>query len=247
MPTTPQKSPADRRIARPETSAGGRKGVSDTLLKTVAGLLSCQDLPEVPPADPMPLLSAWYADAQASGKYDDFNAMTIATATPEGVPSARIVLCKAIEATPPALVFYTSYLSRKGRELEANPNAAALFHWAHAKRQVRVEGTVERVSAVESDAYFKSRPLLSRIGARASCQSTPIGSRAELVASAARVASAAALSGELPRPEHWGGYRLHIRRIELWSAREGRLHDRICWSREDVAGKVGWSAQRISA
>jgi pyridoxamine 5'-phosphate oxidase len=218
------------------------------LAEAVAGLLSCHDLPEEIPGDPMPLLAGWYAEAQKSGKYADFNAMTLATATPDGTPSARIVLCKSIEQSPPAVVFYTSYRSRKGRELEANPRAAAVFHWPHAQRQVRLEGVVERVSVEESDAYFRSRPLLSRVGAWASKQSEPIESRAELVAAAAKVAARAAI-GELPRPETWGGFRLHVRVVELWSAREGRLHDRMVWTRPDAApgtGGVEWTKRRLS-
>lgn len=211
-------------------------------------LLSCHDLPEPPPGDPMPLFAAWSADAHSSGRYDDPNAMTLATCTPDGEPSARMVLCKAVEIAPPALVFYSSYESRKGRELESNPRAAATFHWPHAKRQVRVEGKVERVSVAESDAYFRSRPLMSRIGCTVSHQSTPIASRAELVSAAVKLASHAALTGSLPRPEHWGGFRLHIRTLELWSAREGRLHDRVRWTRSGAVSEtvVAWRSERLS-
>lgn len=235
--------------SRPE-EPGPMNGTDDQpgmILRAFTSLLACHDLPDEAPADPLPLFIAWFEEARRSGRYDDFNAMTLATATPDGVPSARIVLCKAIEPDPAAVVFYTSYESRKGRELTSNPRAAAVFHWPHAKRQVRVEGDVTRVTAEESDAYFRTRPLLSRIGATVSSQSAPIGSRAELVSAAIKLARGAAITGTLIRPPYWGGYRLGIRSIELWSARQGRLHDRIRWTRSEAAGPVLWSAQRISA
>lgn len=196
--------------------------------------------------DPMSLLLAWYADAKKSGRYEDFNATTLATATADGRPSARIVLCKALEPDPPALVFYTNYQSRKGRELESNPRAAAVFYWPHAQRQARVEGSVARVSPAESDAYFRTRPLLSRIGAAASRQSEPIRSRADLVAAAMDSAATAALAGGIARPEHWGGYRLFIDSVELWTAGPGRLHDRILWRRGCADGDGSWARHRLS-
>lgn len=218
--------------------------------RALANLMVSHDLPDTPPPSPLPLLLAWFEDARARGAYADFNAMTLATADASGAPSARIVLCKAIEESPPAIVFYTSYESRKGRELESNPRAAALFHWPHAKRQARVEGVVERVSDAESDAYFRTRPLLSRIGACVSLQSSPIDTNAALVAAALERAKSAALAGEIERPPHWGGYRVHMRAVELWSAREGRLHDRIQWTRIGDANPVAparWTATRLSA
>ena len=217
------------------------------LLSAITSLLACHDLPEIPPADPMPLLLEWYRDAQQRGRYDDFNAMTLATATPDGRPSARVVLCKTVEPDPPAIVFYTNYLSRKGHELDANPRAAAVFHWPHAKRQVRVEGTTERVSDAESEAYFDSRPLLSKIGASAGIQSQHLKSRNELIAAAIKIATAAALTGSIARPKHWGGFRMHLDSVELWSAREGRLHDRICWKRPSSGPSTVWTPERLSA
>jgi len=219
---------------------------SGSVMTAITGLLSSRDIPGDLPDDPVPLLMSWYAEAEASGEYDDFNAMTIATATPDGVPSARMVLCKSIEPARPALVFYTSYRSRKAGELEANPRAAAVFHWPHAKRQVRVEGTIARVSEAESDAYFATRPLLSRIGATVSHQSAPLNSQTELATAAMKLAGAVALGGELPRPRHWGGYRLLVRRIELWSGRQGRLHDRVRWTRGDGVGAATWVSERLS-
>lgn len=239
------------------TSAGegggaGRGGDGHGMLRAVTRLLSCHDLPESPPASPMSLLSAWLREAQESGAYEDHNAMTLATATPEGAPSARIVLCKAVEEDPPALVFYTSYRSRKSRELESNPLAAAVFHWPRAGRggrggrQARIEGRVERVGAEASDAYFATRPLLSRVAASVSAQSDPLASRAELVGAVMKAAGSAVVSGGPARPEHWGGYRLHIAVVELWSAREGRLHDRVIWTRNGE-GATQWTSQRLSA
>ncbi|MCW5755561.1 MAG: pyridoxamine 5'-phosphate oxidase [Phycisphaeraceae bacterium] len=214
------------------------------LIRALTGMLACHDLPEEPPADPMPTLLAWFKDAETRGNYEDFNAMTLATATADGRPSARVVLCKAIEAQPPAVVFYTNYESRKGMELAENPNAAATFHWPHARRQVRIEGRVERTTPEESDAYFKSRPLLSRIASAASRQSATIASREELIAEAVRVAGRMVGHGDVPRPANWGGFRILPRRVELWSARSGRLHDRIVWDRTHDGG---WEARRLSA
>jgi len=195
----------------------------------------------------MPLLLEWFEEARRCGRYDDFNAMTLATATPNGEPSARIVLCKAIEADPPAIVFYTSYASRKGEEIAANPCAAGVFYWPHAKRQARIEGRVERTSAAESDAYFQTRPLLSRISASVSPQSQAISSRASVIAEAMRIGRRAALGMKVQRPEHWGGFRILPQRIELWSACTGRLHDRAVWTRDDGSDVRGWTSQRLGA
>jgi len=211
----------------------------------LAELAACHDLPEPLPDDPMPLLTAWFENARASERYDDFNAMTLATATPDGAPSARIVLCKAIEVERAALVFYTSYASRKGEELEVNPRAAAVFHWPHARRQARVEGRVERTTEAESDAYFQTRPLLSRIGACASPQSHEIGSRQAVIAEAMRIAAKSALGARVKRPPGWGGFRLLAQRVELWSARPGRLHDRAVWRR--IQNSRTWSAAHLGA
>lgn len=217
---------------------------SGRIIGALTDMLACNDLPDPAPADPMPLLLAWYEDARKSERYEDFNAMTLATATPGGLPSARIVLCKAIEPETPALVFYTSYTSRKGEELEANPHAAAVFHWPHARRQARIEGRVRRTTPQESDAYFKTRPLLSRIGAAASRQSAAIGSRQDLIAEAVRTARRTLTGQELKRPDNWGGYRIVPERVELWSARTGRLHDRVLWTRSPGGS---WTARRLSA
>ncbi len=213
------------------------------LLRTLTSLVACDDLPRALPDDPLPILQRWYREAEAAAGDEDFNAMTLATSTPGGAPSARIVLCKAIETDPPAIVFYTNYNSRKGREIEHNPRVCAVFHWPGLKRQVRIDGRAERTSVKESDDYFRSRPLLSRIGAVVSSQSDAIDSREHLVADATRLGSRHALGARIDRPEHWGGYRVMIHAVELWSARTGRLHDRAVWTVDPLHR---WSAHRLA-
>jgi pyridoxamine 5'-phosphate oxidase len=172
-------------------------------------------------ADPLRQFAAWYPG-------DD--AVALATATPDGAPSARMVLLKGFDER--GFVFYTGYDSRKGRELEANPRAALLFYWSAPGRQVRIEGQVVRVTAEESDAYWASRPLGSRLSAAASEQSAPVESREVLER---RVAE---LDGEPPRPERWGGYRLAPEAYEFWQHREDRLHDRFRYERAGEAWRV---------
>ncbi len=217
--------------------------------KVLTELLTCQDLPEALPSDPMPLLRAWFEDAAKSGRYDDSNAMALATATADGLPSVRMVLCKSVESSPPALVFVSNYRSRKGQEIQANPRAAAVFHWPHAKRQARIEGRVEHVTTQESDQFFKSRSLVAQLGSTVSPQSEPIASRAVLVRSAIKMAAAAALSvGQgraLERPTNWGGYRIHVEAVELWTGRDGRLHDRARWTRVGTGVPAAWQATRL--
>ena len=178
-------------------------------------------------ADPLEQFRNWYAEACAA--LDVPEAMALATATPEGAPSVRMVLLKGFDER--GLVFYSHYSSRKGRELEANPQAALLFHWRPLGRQVRVEGWIERVSAEESDAYFATRPRDAQVGALASQQSQTLGSRAELDA---RLVEAESDLGQepVPRPQTWGGFLLVPAVWEFWQHRASRLHDRFRYERE---------------
>ena len=176
-------------------------------------------------ADPLKQFEQWLQEAIAS-EVPEPNAMTLATVGSDLRPSTRVVLIKEYDAR--GIVWYTNYQSRKGRELAGNPFAALQFHWVELERVVRIEGVVEKVSAAESDAYFQSRPLDSRIGAWASPQSAVIAGRGVLVASAAKYAAQFLLKP--PRPAHWGGYRLKPERWEFWQGRKSRLHDRLCYS-----------------
>jgi pyridoxamine-phosphate oxidase len=174
-------------------------------------------------ADPIQQFIIWLDEAIAA-QAEEPNAMTLATSTPQGAPSARIVLLKRIHRD--GFTFFTNYLSRKGRELEMNPRAALVFWWPELERQVRVEGTVTHASDAEADTYFASRPLESRIGAVASTQSETIDSRETLENLAAEI-RARHPDGNIPRPAHWGGYTLRPTRFEFWQGRPSRLHDRI--------------------
>ncbi|MEF7612396.1 pyridoxamine 5'-phosphate oxidase [Aquincola sp. MAHUQ-54] len=187
--------------------------------------------------DPLKQFETWL-DQALKAQIPEPTAMTLATVGPQGRPSTRIVLLKGLDAR--GLVWYTNYGSRKGEELAAHPWAALQFHWVELERVVRIEGRVDKVEAAESDAYFASRPLDSRIGAWASPQSQVIGSRAVLVANAAKYGARYALHP--PRPPHWGGYRLQPDRWEFWQGRKSRLHDRLryrldgsAWVRERLA------------
>ncbi|MCA9286619.1 MAG: pyridoxamine 5'-phosphate oxidase [Phycisphaerales bacterium] len=212
-----------------------------SLLNMLSPLIGAPILPDPLPADPVPLLRSWLAEAHAAKREPDPNACVLATADRRGRPSSRVVLCKAIEEPSGAVVFFTNYESRKGRELDANPYAAVAFHWAFAGRQARVEGPVERCTAEESDSYFASRAILSRIGAWASQQDRPLERRRDLVARVAEIAEAHHVPitqlmkdgghADIPRPPHWGGFRLWPERIELWVAGKWRLHDRAAWTR----------------
>jgi pyridoxamine 5'-phosphate oxidase len=187
--------------------------------------------------DPIDQFSLWLQQA-LDAKLPEPNAMTLATVGANGQPSSRVVLIKGVDAR--GLVWYTNYDSRKGRELAANPYASLQFHWVEMERVVRIEGRVEKTSAAESDAYFATRPLDSRIGAWASPQSQVIASRAVLVANAAKIGAQFLM--QPPRPQHWGGYRLVPDAFEFWQGRRSRLHDRLRyrladghWRRERLA------------
>lgn len=189
-------------------------------------------------ADPIAQFTRWFDEAVKAAVVEP-NAMCLATATPDAYPSARMVLLKGVDAR--GFVFYTDYRSRKGQELADNPHASLCFFWAELERQVRINGAVQRVSRAESDAYFQSRPLPSRVGAWTSHQSMVLPDRSvleqQLTANEARFASA-----EVPLPEHWGGFRIIPEEIEFWQGRESRLHDRIQFRRE--AGV--WVKRRLS-
>lgn len=188
-------------------------------------------------ADPIRLFADWLAEAGKS-EPNDPNAMALATTTPDGFPSVRMVLLKHADAE--GFVFYTNLESRKGSELAANPRAALLFHWKSLRRQVRVEGQVTPVSAEEADAYFHSRARASQIGAWASAQSRPLESRFHLEKQVALYTARHAV-GTVPRPPHWSGFRVAPERLEFWQDRPFRLHDRLIFRR----GEGGWATERL--
>lgn len=214
-------------------------------------------LPDPLPAEPLVVVSRWLEESWKLRQQPNPNSMVVATVDPDGQPSARVVLCKDIVPKPGYLVFYTNYLSRKGKQLTQNPRAAAVMHWDTLHRQVRVEGPVVVAPEADSDAYFASRAWESRLGAWASAQSEPIGSRAEL--QAAVVAAAKRFGTPLPdgvpspdgtadggpkderaeaekkivvpRPPNWGGFRIWAESVELWVEGAARIHDRARWTR----------------
>jgi pyridoxamine 5'-phosphate oxidase len=197
------------------------------------------DESEAPGPDPVVVLNAWYAEATRRGEAMP-DAMTLATATPDGRPSARVVLFKGVKRG--GVFFVTNYQSRKAEELERNPRAALVMHYPLWQRQVRIEGRVERASTAESDAYFAARARGSQLGAWASPQSQPLAARAELVERTRELEQRFA-SGTVPRPDFWGGYLVFPERVELWLGRDDRLHDR--WLYELNADGT-WRSERLA-
>jgi pyridoxamine 5'-phosphate oxidase len=189
--------------------------------------------------DPFALFGAWFTEAEAS-EPNDPNAMALATVAADGMPSVRMVLLKGFDET--GFVFFTNLESRKGEQLKANPKAALCFHWKTLQRSVRVEGLVTPVSPAEADAYFATRPRSSRIGAWASKQSRPLASRFDLERRIAEYTARFGL-GEVPRPPFWSGFRLAPLRIEFWKNGAFRLHDRLVFTRADLA--EGWTIERL--
>ena len=213
-------------------------------------------LPEPLPNSPMELFLAWFAEARARAVQPNPDAMVLATVGRDSKPSARVVLCKRIDAAG-CLVFFTNYESRKGRDLSENPRAALVMHWDTMHRQVRIDGPVVRSPVEESEEYFATRALGSRVGAWASRQSEPLASRAKLASEVERFAlhfgiDPSGQTGHVPRPPHWGGFRLWIERLELWVEGPGRIHDRAAWTRElrrkdDFSFEsTEWSATRLN-
>ena len=225
-------------------------------------------MPDPLPADPLVVASLWLAQAREDAAQPNPNAMVLATADARGYPSARVVLCKEIDAPLGRVVFYTNYRSHKGRELQANRRAAVVFHWDHRHRQLRVEGAVEPLSDAENDAYFRTRPWQSRLGAWASEQSQPAVSRQAIERSVAAAARRFGIPYEgpgtrepdevtvdVPRPPNWGGFGLYADAVELWVEGEFRIHDRARWTRplskgHDAGGNApgvdgAWSVSRL--
>lgn len=203
-------------------------------------------LPEPLPADPLPLMERWLAEASQAVK--TAIAMALATVDREGNPTARMVICRGFDAKAGWLVFYTDRESAKGRALSARPRAAAVFHWDVFERQIRVEGPVTLAPDADSDRYWNTRPVEAQVAAAASEQSRPIPSRAAFLARIAAVTRDAA--DGIPRPLHWGGYRIWAERVELWVGQPGRAHDRAVWTRalsttsDGFTGGV-WSVTRL--
>ncbi len=222
-------------------------------------------LPDPLPTEPMAIASAWLATAMAARQQPNPDAMVLATATPDGRPSARVVLCKDFDIERGRVSFVTNYDSRKGRELAENARAALVFHWDHSHRQIRMEGVVFKAPPSESDEYFASRNWQRRIGAWASAQSQPLGSREDLNSAVRAVAQRFSVpvptlenindvpASAIPRPPFWGGFYVWADMVELWIEGASRIHERARWTRSLTTGDPGgsmatagpWSATRL--
>ena len=212
----------------------------DTSIADLRKDYTLQDLSEKQ-IDPNPFIQfkIWFSQSLAA-QLPEPNAMTLATCTPDGQPSARMVLLKDFDER--GFVLFTNYNSQKGQELTVNPHAALVFWWAELERQVRIVGTVEKISAAESDSYFEIRPAYSRLGAWASNQSEVIASR-EILEAQLQEFQRKYENQEVPRPPHWGGFRVIPQEIEFWQGRSSRLHDRLLYTRVDDGG---WKIERLS-
>lgn len=203
------------------------------------------------PSSPLPILACWLEEARRSVAIRNHDAMALSTVDEAGLPRVRMVLCRGFDAEQATFAFYTNRESPKARDLEGIGRASALFYWDALARQVRLSGPVERVSDADSDAYFATRHRGSQIAAWTSAQSEPIESRAALMASFEQVAArydGLERGDPIPRPSFWGGYVLIAERIELWSERAGRLHDRALWSRQgpaELGPPPAWRVQRL--
>lgn len=216
-------------------------------------------LPDPLPAEPMALASAWLATAKAARQQPNPDAMVLATATADGHPSARVVLCKDFDVELGRISFVSNYDSRKGHELATNSRAAVVFHWDHSHRQIRLEGVVAKAPPAESDAYFASRNWQRRVGAWASAQSQPLRSREQLNAAVSAAAQRFGtpeptleninqpLSVDIPRPPFWGGYFVWADAVELWIEGASRIHERARWTRSLTTAGEGFSAGPWSA
>jgi len=188
--------------------------------------------------NPIDQFTNWWSEA-VNSKIEEVNAMTLATSSPSGIPSARIVLLKGLSAE--GFIFFTNYESNKGKELAANPQAALVFFWKELERQVRIEGLVAKLGEADSEAYFATRPVASKIGAWASPQSRPIEGRSVLEGNVVKYEN---LFGKetIPKPPYWGGYLLRASKIEFWQGRRSRLHDRILYTKQDET----WNIERLA-
>lgn len=203
-------------------------------------------LPDPLPADPFPIFQSWFDEAVAAAQQPNPSAFSLATIDADGRPSNRIVLCRGIDGGSGSIRFFTNYQGRKGRAIAANPRVAACFHWDKEDKQVRFEGLAARATPAESDAYFAGRPWENRIGAWASDQSEPLASRTDLRDRATQILERLGITPEMaardgnalniPRPPHWGGFRIWADRVELWIGIKGRFHDRAAWTRPLTLG-----------